>query len=479
MNDFESAVASGLGDLPGGTVLLAAVSGGADSTAMLAALAALQGRGDWRLRCIHVEHGIRPAPESRGDARAVREFCRSLDIPCRVVSIAPGRVAETAKKRGLGIEGAARLFRHAAWNREALRIGAASVLVAHTRDDLLETLLMRILRGSGPRGLAGMPRRSGLVLRPLLDLSRADVFRYLARRQIPYRVDSTNADPAYLRNRIRLRLIPLLDECFPHWRRSLMGLAETQALTADFLEAEAVRRIPWQPAGADVLWSPVLTVSRALFFAQPGIIREEALLLAADQLPGEQRGGDAPDGPHKMPGGPRRRSVRLFAGGNFRAMDLGPVRIGTEGDLLALSLPGKGRGERGFSLLIKAPGRYTLEGLTIEAGIPESGETRGGAGFFAAFPLVLRSSFRYDSILQGGLALGLAKLLDKAHGSGYTGVVTAEDRRGTAAFIGFCRGAALLLARRETGDRGSAGEELSFFTFAAGVAPAHNGGLDV
>jgi hypothetical protein len=160
-------------------------------------------------------------------------------------------------------------------------------------------------------------------------------------------------------------------------------------------------------------------------------------------------------------------------------MDLGPVRIGTEGNLLALSVQVKGRGERGFSLLIKAPGLYNLEGLTIEAGMPESGGTGEGEGFFAAFPLALRPSFRHDSILQGGHTLGLAKLLARTHGSEYTGIVTAEDRRGTAAFIGLCRGAAVLLARREAGGRGSTGEGLPFFTFAAGAAPAHNGGLDV
>jgi hypothetical protein len=145
-----------------------------------------------------------------------------------------------------------------------------------------------------------------------------------------------------------------------------------------------------------------------------------------------------------------------------------------EGDLLALSLPEKGRGERGFSLLIKAPGRYNLEGLIIEAGSPESRGKRGEEGFFAAFPLVLRPSFRYDSILQGGLVTDPAKALDRPPGSGYTGIVTAEDPQGTAAFIGLYRGAAVLLACREAGDRGRCrrgpgdGEGLPFFTFAAG-----------
>jgi tRNA(Ile)-lysidine synthase len=311
-----------------------------------------------------------------------------------------------------------------------------------------------------------MPRRRGRLLRPLLDLDRADVLRYLALRRIPYRIDSTNADTAYLRNRIRLKLIPLLDEWFPHWRNALLGLAETQALTADFLEAEALRRIPWLPSGPDFLGTPALRASKAIFFDQPGIIREESLLLASDRLPGGRR-GEAPDVPARAGAGPRRRSVRLFASGNFPAMDLGTARIEAEGDRLALSRPGD-RNERGFSLLIKAPGRYKLKGLAINARTLGPGEGAEGDGFFAGLPLVLRRSLRDDSILEGGTSRGLSKVLDRTHGSEYTGIVTAEDRRGTAAFIGLCRGAAVLLARREDGSRDMAGESPLFFTFAAG-----------
>jgi tRNA(Ile)-lysidine synthase len=317
-----------------------------------------------------------------------------------------------------------------------------------------------------------MPRRRGRILRPLLDLSRADVLRYLAQRQIPYRTDSTNADPQYLRNRIRLKLIPLLDTWFPRWRTSLLALAETQGLAADFLEAEAAERIPWHPVGPDSV-PPGMTVGGDLFFAQAPIIREEALFLAADRLAGQRRGGEAPDGPGKPPGGPRRRSVRLFAGGGFRAMDLGATRIEADGDLLRLSVPEDGGGQ-GFSLLIKEPGRYKLEGLTIESRFPEPGQRVEGEGFFAGLPLVFRPSSPHDPILQGGVSRALSKVLARTRGSGYTGIVTAEDRRGIAAFIGLGRGEAVLLARREE-DAGDTEAGSSFFTFAAEASPAHTG----
>ncbi|MDR0376546.1 MAG: tRNA lysidine(34) synthetase TilS, partial [Spirochaetaceae bacterium] len=193
MNHFEKTVSGALGAWEKGTRFLAAVSGGADSTAMLAALTAFAGERGLVTRCFHVEHGLRAAEESRGDAAGVRELCRKLGVPCKVAHIPPGKIAATAAKQGIGLEAAARFYRHALWDREARRIGAARVLVAHTRDDVLETVLMRVLRGSGPAGLAAMERDNGRVLRPLISLNRSQVLEYLAGRGIPYRTDSTNA----------------------------------------------------------------------------------------------------------------------------------------------------------------------------------------------------------------------------------------------------------------------------------------------
>ncbi|MDR1858490.1 MAG: tRNA lysidine(34) synthetase TilS [Treponema sp.] len=281
-SSFESAVAKALKDCPPGTVCLAAVSGGADSVAMLVALAGIRGmgNGEWGsgiggqgaafdLRCIHVEHGIRPEAESRGDADFVRGLCEKLRVPCRVVSVPPGKIVAMAKKRGLGIEAAARLYRRRAFFREAARLdearldaagseaassAPARVLTAHTADDALETTLMRILRGAGPSGLAAMPASRGRLLRPLLALSRRDVLRYLAEKNISWREDSTNTDTAFLRNRIRHRLIPLLNETFPQWHGALASLAETQFLAANFIEHEARQRVTWEWGSENGEW---------------------------------------------------------------------------------------------------------------------------------------------------------------------------------------------------------------------------------
>ncbi|MDR0496482.1 MAG: tRNA lysidine(34) synthetase TilS, partial [Treponema sp.] len=245
MHSFEARLSAALGETAG-KIYLAAVSGGADSTAMLAGLAVLREKAAFSLHCVHVEHGIRPASENQGDAQAVETLCEKLNVPCRVISIPPGKIASYAAKGGPGIEGAARFFRHKALRAEARRVNADLILTAHTCDDLLETILMRVLRGSGPAGLSPMPRMRGCLLRPLLELTRKDVLEYLEKKDILYRTDSTNADIMYLRNRIRLKLIPVLDDFFPSWRNSLLALAETQALTADFLSSEVRKSLTWE-----------------------------------------------------------------------------------------------------------------------------------------------------------------------------------------------------------------------------------------
>ncbi|AEF86650.1 tRNA(Ile)-lysidine synthase [Treponema primitia ZAS-2] len=453
MKTFEASVAAALGSRPAGTVFLAAVSGGADSTAMLAALAALRDRagaagGAFELRCLHVEHGIRPAAESRGDAAAVKALCAELGVPCRVVSIRPGKIAETGKEKRIGIEAAARLYRHTAWNREAQRIGAAAVLVAHTRDDLLETTLMRFLRGSGPGGLAALRQSRGRILRPILGLGRAEVLAYLAKRGLPYRTDSTNADPVYLRNRIRLKLIPCLDEFFPFWRKAVLELGETQRLSADFLSAEAAR-IPWKTTAPETLTLPVEE-----FFSHSEIIREEALFAALDRM----RSKDSPGGQ------PRRRSLRLFAQREVSSLDLGFASLADEGADITLRRKPRSY-EKGFSLLIKEPGIYKLKELTIkilsgaELENPGSASNEDGKfpavlpakvpGFFTGLPLVFRRYYPGDSISRGGRHYRGADITDKA---GRAALITAYDARGPVAFIGPGRagpGIGVLLAREE------------------------------
>jgi tRNA(Ile)-lysidine synthetase-like protein len=172
-------VSDALGLLPGDARLLAAVSGGADSTAMLAACAAVRGKAfcaSGGLRVAHVDHGLRPIEECAGDAEAVRALCDRLGVGCTVTAVGRGKIEAWAREKGSGIEAAARHFRYEALRREAERVNADYVLVAHTQDDALETALMRVLRGSGPRGLALMPRLCRFAAIPSGVLSGAQNF---------------------------------------------------------------------------------------------------------------------------------------------------------------------------------------------------------------------------------------------------------------------------------------------------------------
>jgi tRNA(Ile)-lysidine synthase len=380
-----------LKDCPDGTVFLAAVSGGADSMALLAALCAVIPKD--RLFCLHVEHGLRPAQESRGDAEHVRNFCENNGIDCRVVSIPPGKVASFAQRKGVGIEAAARYFRRRLLFRHAARLDSQAgliqgikpaynpylteqqtpslqggvvdrlsgttdapvektrILTAHTKDDALELSLMRVLRGAGPAGLAAMPASRGRILRPMLKISRTDVIQYLTERNILWREDSTNTDEKFLRNRVRRRLIPLLNEFFPEWKTGLSGLAATQSLVAEYFSKSARKRITWEHTADG------LVTDEENFFSMSGIIREEALFAGIDALSSQKS---------EMARSIKRSVIRRFCSGLSAVVDLGPLTLRRKSGKVALSPKNRDFSESGFSLLIKEPGLYNLNSIAIE-----------------------------------------------------------------------------------------------------------------
>jgi tRNA(Ile)-lysidine synthase len=375
-------------------VFLAALSGGADSTAMAAALAALrdapsQGGAPFVLHALHVNHHIRRAEECAADQGAVSSLCISLNIPFTVSSLAPGLVEAYGRERGTGIEGAARHFRHAALQKEADRVGAGWILMAHTADDQIENILMAFLKGSGPQGLGGLRpvNKKYRIKRPLLLLSRADVLAYLEERGLSYRTDSSNADEKFLRNRIRLRLIPLLDRYFPHWRGPVKMLGETQRMVETLLREETEKRLSWEALGGE------FRLGTEDFFSQPQILREAALFTAVDLLGAGTKN-------------PRLKTLRGFARGDYTAADLGSSCLENRNGSIRVTKKVQSPGEGGFSVLIKKPGPYKLETLTVRAfETPPAGEK---TGFFAEYPVVLRS---------------------------WGTAVLAEDRRGMAAMI--------------------------------------------
>jgi tRNA(Ile)-lysidine synthase len=195
------------GLLPEGSRVAVALSGGADSVALLHVLRELAEAEGFRLTgVVHLNHQLRGA-DADADERFCADCASRLQLPIEVERVDVAALARTA---GVSIEEAAHDARCDFYDRAAARLGATVVGVAHTKDDQAETFLLRLLRGAGPRGLSGMHPRSGIVVRPLLEASRADVLAFVRRRHLEFREDASNQDLGIPRNRIRHELLPLL-----------------------------------------------------------------------------------------------------------------------------------------------------------------------------------------------------------------------------------------------------------------------------
>ena len=284
MHSFLEKVAAGLQDCGIGRVqaaspqdvctpfsLLLAVSGGIDSMVMLHALRALNTlprpnaaksgllgsaipipsdfAGRLHLSVVTVNHNIRPASETEADALFVKEQCSLWNIPCTVKTIPAGAVASAALSRGGGTEEAARFLRYALLQKQAEAEHCDFVLLAHNRDDQLETLLQRFFQGAsaGISGFAaaGIAKRRGIFCRPLLDIPRCDIEEYARFFSVPFREDKTNGDPSYYRNNLRLHLIPLLNERVPGWDTGVLSGAQKAEREALFIE-ELASLIEWE-----------------------------------------------------------------------------------------------------------------------------------------------------------------------------------------------------------------------------------------
>ena len=216
------------------------VSGGADSVALLRFLAALRPQFGWDLVVCHIHHGLRGAEADR-DECFVRALAEQLGLPCAVSRI---DAAALALRDHISVEEAGRMARYAFFAQTAGEGGR--IATAHTLDDSIETVLMNLVRGTGLRGLCGIPRIRGNIVRPLLDCTRAEVEDYLGALGQPYCTDSTNLTDDYTRNRIRHDILPRLCALNPNFpgamARMLPRLAAQQALT-DCLAAQSAQQL--------------------------------------------------------------------------------------------------------------------------------------------------------------------------------------------------------------------------------------------
>lgn len=313
--------------LPAGGRVLCAVSGGADSMALLHMLLL---REDLTVCAAHFEHGLR-GEESLRDAAFVEGWCRERSVPCLLEH---GDVRRFARERGLGIEEAARELRYEFLERAADTLGCGIIATAHNADDNAETILLHLLRGSGSDGLRGIPRQRGRIVRPLLDTARAEIEAYLRENGIPHVEDSSNTEEAFSRNLLRRRVMPVLRELNPR-------VSEAMGRTARLLERDGAcldRQAAAFRAGAEEdegtlslealrALDPAIS-SRVVRALWPETLSEERTEAALRFL--EEDGY----GVLELPGGVlRREQGRLFLNGEEETETLPERELPAEGSL--------------------------------------------------------------------------------------------------------------------------------------------------
>lgn len=222
-----------------GSHVLCAVSGGADSVCLLHWLKGRAAEDGFALTAAHFDHRLRGA-ESQRDAAFVEKLCREWKIPCVVGS---GDVSGEAGRRGTGIEETARALRYDFLEKTAAEVGADLIATAHNANDNVETMLLHLIRGSGLQGLTGIRPRRGKLIRPLLTTPRAEILAYLEEHRLPHVEDSTNADTAYARNRLRHQVIPLLEELNPVLISRLSDTVGYLRADNDYLTAQAMAAV--------------------------------------------------------------------------------------------------------------------------------------------------------------------------------------------------------------------------------------------
>lgn len=221
--------------------LLVALSGGMDSMCLIDAFYKLKSEVNYKLMALHVHHGIRGVEADR-DLQFVKNYCKSMGIKLITEKV---DAVKFSKSRGLTLEEAARILRYEAFEKNWKKLSAkfpkndTYILVAHHEKDQVETIIHNMIRGTGIKGIVGMRKKSGNILRPLLNIKKSEIEKYIDTYDVPYVDDSTNFDTKYTRNYIRQEIVDKLEivntEAYTH----IAELAKNANEINDFIEAES------------------------------------------------------------------------------------------------------------------------------------------------------------------------------------------------------------------------------------------------
>lgn len=418
-------------------LVLVGASGGPDSTVLLHVLASLVSELGVRLHVTHLNHGFR-GEEAAKDAAYARELAGELGLP---FSGGVADVPAMARREGLSAQDAARRARYAFFRQVGAETGASFLALGHTLDDQAETVLMRLLRGAGSGGLSGIPPvrvEGGLVIvRPLIRTSREEVEAYCRRHALEPRTDQSNLKPVYLRNRVRLELLPALRRMEPQVGRHLAQSAEILAAEDEFLDTLATAALegmagrPGPGPGPDGI-----LLRRPAFLDLPVALQRRVLRAAYAHLSGDA--GDL-DFAH---GETLRHAFRGPAGLTLQLP--GGVWAVTEHDLVVLRHP-KSPERRGKSLRRRearppatGPGRWVRElavpgrtavpelGLAIEASVADVSQMRAKAGLLSGVKVALECALDYNRIAMP-LLVRTRRTGDRFQPLGMTGTKKLAD----------------------------------------------------
>lgn len=262
------------GLLAGKLHVVVGFSGGPDSTGLLAILSEFASDYGITPLAVYIDHGLRPS-ETLEEIGFVQQTAQTLGVRWETRAVG---VREYAREKKLSLEHAARDLRYEALRAVAAKYPRSVLAVAHNADDQAEEILLRLLRGSGRQGLSGMRHKNGDVIRPLLDLRKEEILSYLTERGLSHCVDSSNVDDRFVRNRIRLELLPYLERRFDKGvRRALIKTASILAEDEELLEqlaSDAYQRTVRLEKGEG--W-PTAVLKREEFGKLPGALRRRVV----------------------------------------------------------------------------------------------------------------------------------------------------------------------------------------------------------
>lgn len=248
-----------------GDTVLVGLSGGPDSVCLLHVLSRLRDEMSLCLYAAYIDHGLRPI-ETPGEIDFCKGLCDSLSILMKVKAI---EVKEYAAQRGMSKQEAARHLRYEALNEIASEVRASKIALGHNADDQVETFFINILRGTGPKGLSGIPPVRENIIRPLIETGRAKIEEYIEKEKLNYIIDSSNLKKDYLRNWIRLSLIPEMRKINPSLTETMirmMGILREEEGYFDILVTKALMRMITRKREGyiELFLSPMETLDRVL-----------------------------------------------------------------------------------------------------------------------------------------------------------------------------------------------------------------------